>query len=174
MPCTRKSPCGSLCGLPDASSLNKPTIITKPLLFIPVYTLYLYEQDHQATFEPCPRHGRKADIRVRSRAEAEAAVLTRGAASFLYERWPAFSSRSPPVFLQYAFSLHLPDTDSYAPWECRWLDKPDTLPRYLRASKWRLDEAQKRIKGTIEWRREYKPELIPPDEVKIEAATGKM
>lgn len=75
---------------------------------------------------------------------------------------------------EYAYSLHLPGTDSYAPWERRWLDKPDTLPRYLRASKWKLDEARKRITGTIEWRREFKPELIPPDEVKIEAATGKI
>jgi hypothetical protein len=75
---------------------------------------------------------------------------------------------------EYTYSLHLPDTDSYAPWERRWLDKPDTLARYLRASKWKLDEARKRIKGTIEWRREFKPELIPPDEVKIEAATGKI
>ncbi|KAH8993951.1 CRAL/TRIO domain-containing protein [Lactarius akahatsu] len=75
---------------------------------------------------------------------------------------------------EYAYSLHLPDTDSYAPWERRWLDKPDTLPRYLRASKWKLDDARKRIKGTVEWRREFKPELIPPEEVKIEAATGKM
>ncbi|KAH9058264.1 CRAL/TRIO domain-containing protein [Lactarius vividus] len=75
---------------------------------------------------------------------------------------------------EYAYSLHLPDTDSYAPWERRWLDKPDTLPRYLRASKWKLDDARKRVKGTIEWRREFKPELIPPEEVKIEAATGKI
>lgn len=76
--------------------------------------------------------------------------------------------------LQYAHSLCLPDNDAYAPWERRWLDKPDTIPRYMRASKWKLDDARKRIKGTIEWRREYQPELIPPDEVKIEAATGKM
>jgi hypothetical protein len=48
------------------------------------------------------------------------------------------------------------------------------MARYLRASKWKLDDARKRIKGTIEWRREFQPELIPPDEVKIEAATGKM
>lgn len=83
----------------------------------------------------------------------------------------------PPFFcflLQYAYSLHLPDDDPYAQWERRWLDMPDTMPRYLRAAKWKLDDARKRIKGTIEWRREFQPELIPPDEVKIEAATGKM
>jgi hypothetical protein len=44
----------------------------------------------------------------------------------------------------------------------------------MRASKWKLEDARKRIKGTIDWRREFQPELIPPDEVKIEAATGKM
>jgi hypothetical protein len=76
--------------------------------------------------------------------------------------------------LKYAYSLHLPEDDAYAPWERRWLDRPDTMARYLRASKWKLDEARKRIKGTIEWRREFQPELIPPDDVKIEAATGKM
>ncbi|KAI0297579.1 CRAL-TRIO domain-containing protein [Multifurca ochricompacta] len=75
---------------------------------------------------------------------------------------------------EYAYSLHLSDDDSYAPWERRWLDRPDTIPRYLRAAKWKLDDARKRVKGTIEWRREFKPELIPPDEVKIEAATGKI
>jgi hypothetical protein len=76
--------------------------------------------------------------------------------------------------LKYAYSLHLPDDDAYAPWERRWLDRPDTIARYLRASKWKLEEARKRIKGTIEWRREFKPDLIPPDDVKIEATTGKM
>ncbi|KAI0299853.1 CRAL-TRIO domain-containing protein [Russula brevipes] len=75
---------------------------------------------------------------------------------------------------EYAYSLRLPDDHPYAPWERRWLDKPDTIPRYMRASKWKLDDARKRIKGTIEWRREFQPELIPPDEVKIEAATGKI
>ena len=44
----------------------------------------------------------------------------------------------------------------------------------MRASKWNFSDAQKRIKATIEWRREFKPELIPPDEVKIESETGKM
>ena len=35
----------------------------------------------------------------------------------------------------------------------------------MRAAKWKLDDAKKRLKGTLEWRREYKPDLIPPDEV---------
>lgn len=67
---------------------------------------------------------------------------------------------------------------------------PDTMPRYMRAAKWNFEDAKKRIQGTMEWRREFKPDLIPPDEVckslnselrssyelqvKIEAETGKM
>ena len=44
----------------------------------------------------------------------------------------------------------------------------------MRASRWNLGEAEKRLKATLEWRREYKPDLIPPDEVKVESETGKM
>jgi exonuclease III len=44
----------------------------------------------------------------------------------------------------------------------------------MRATKWNLNEAEKRLKATLEWRREYKPDLIPPDEVKMESETGKM
>lgn len=35
----------------------------------------------------------------------------------------------------------------------------------MRAAKWKTHDAQKRIKATIEWRRDFKPDLIPPDEV---------
>ena len=63
-----------------------------------------------------------------------------------------------------------PDSDPYVSWEHRWLDKPDTFSRYLCAAKWKLNEARKRIKGTIEWWHQFQPELIPPDKVKIEAA----
>lgn len=75
---------------------------------------------------------------------------------------------------QYAETIALPEADPYHPWERRWLDKPDTIPRYMRASKWTFPDAQKRIKSTLEWRREFKPELIPPDEVRIESETGKI
>lgn len=44
----------------------------------------------------------------------------------------------------------------------------------MRAAKWKLEDGKKRIKGTIEWRREYKPELLKPDEIGVEAETGKM
>ncbi|OSD01223.1 CRAL/TRIO domain-containing protein [Trametes coccinea BRFM310] len=75
---------------------------------------------------------------------------------------------------EYADTLLLPESDPYHPWELRWLNKPDTMPRYMRAAKWDLEDAKKRLKGTIEWRREFKPDLIPPDEVRIESETGKI
>ncbi|KAJ3501403.1 hypothetical protein NLJ89_g9352 [Agrocybe chaxingu] len=75
---------------------------------------------------------------------------------------------------EYADSLLLSTTDPYYPWELRWLRKPDTIPRYMRAAKWNLPDAKKRIQATIEWRREYQPDLIPPDEIRIESETGKI
>ncbi|KDR85491.1 hypothetical protein GALMADRAFT_218588 [Galerina marginata CBS 339.88] len=75
---------------------------------------------------------------------------------------------------EYANSLALPATDEYHQWEVRWLNKPDTIPRYMRAAKWDIAEGKKRIKATLEWRREFKPDLIRPDEVKIESETGKI
>jgi hypothetical protein len=68
----------------------------------------------------------------------------------------------------------LPESDAYHPWEKRWLERADTVPRYMRASKWKLDDAKKRIKGTLDWRRDFKPDLIPPEEVRVESETGKM
>ncbi|OCH89731.1 CRAL/TRIO domain-containing protein [Obba rivulosa] len=75
---------------------------------------------------------------------------------------------------QYADTQLLPETDAYHTWELRWLNQPDTMPRYMRAAKWNLDDAKKRLRNTMLWRREFKPDLIPPDEVKIEAETGKI
>ncbi|KAF7347093.1 CRAL/TRIO domain-containing protein [Mycena venus] len=75
---------------------------------------------------------------------------------------------------QYADTLLLPSMDPYYFWERRWLNQSDTLPRYMRAAKWQIDDAKKRIKATIEWRRDYKPDLIPPEEVRIESETGKI
>ncbi|KAI0652648.1 CRAL/TRIO domain-containing protein [Trametes meyenii] len=75
---------------------------------------------------------------------------------------------------EYADGLLLPDSDPYHPWEKRWLSKPDTIPRYMRAAKWNLEDAKKRLSGTVEWRRDFKPDLIPPDEVRIESETGKI
>ncbi|KAF8633543.1 hypothetical protein AX15_001346 [Amanita polypyramis BW_CC] len=76
---------------------------------------------------------------------------------------------------QYAVhDLLLPESDPYYPWELQWLNRPDTMGRYMRASKWNFDEAKRRLKATVEWRREFKPDLIVPDDVKIESVTGKI
>ncbi|KAJ7573471.1 CRAL-TRIO domain-containing protein, partial [Mycena floridula] len=75
---------------------------------------------------------------------------------------------------KYALSHILPESDPYHKWELRWLEKPDTIPRYMRASKWNPADAEKRITATMEWRRDFKPDLIPPDEVRIESETGKI
>ena len=37
---------------------------------------------------------------------------------------------------RYATTLQLPEDDPYRPWELRFLDKPDTMSRYMRAAKW--------------------------------------
>lgn len=70
--------------------------------------------------------------------------------------------------------LLLPESDPYAKWEKVFLGRPDTYPRYLRASKFNLQDAKNRIKGTLEWRRSYKPDLIPPTEIAEEAEGGKV
>lgn len=44
----------------------------------------------------------------------------------------------------------------------------------MRAAKWKLDDAKRRIKGTLVWRREFKPDLISPEEIRMESETGKM
>jgi hypothetical protein len=77
-------------------------------------------------------------------------------------------------FSKYAHTQMLPESDAYHPWEKRWLERADTVPRYMRASKWKLDDAKKRIRGTLDWRRDFKPDLIPPEEVRVESETGKM
>ncbi|KAG0706607.1 CRAL TRIO domain-containing protein [Suillus ampliporus] len=75
---------------------------------------------------------------------------------------------------EYADTLLLDPSNPYYKWELRWLNKSDTMPRYMRAAKWKLPDAKRRIEGTIKWRREFQPELIRPDDVKIEAETGKI
>ncbi|TFK56431.1 CRAL/TRIO domain-containing protein [Heliocybe sulcata] len=104
------------------------------------------------------------------------AIITRPASSTAVKPWTYTAEQQAQIeaLREYARSLLLPDSDPYHKWELRWLTKPDTIPRYMRAAKWKLDDGKRRIKGTLEWRREYKPDLIPPDEVKPEAETGKI
>jgi hypothetical protein len=94
----------------------------------------------------------------------------------LAEVCPPSRTHINKVFIrdQYAHSLRLPEADSYHVWEKRWLESPGTIARYMRAAKWKTEDAQKRIKATLEWRREYKPDLIPPEDVRVESETGKM
>ncbi|TXT15513.1 hypothetical protein VHUM_00016 [Vanrija humicola] len=74
----------------------------------------------------------------------------------------------------YSASLALPPSDAYAPWEARFLADGGVHARYMRAAKWNLEDAKKRIKATLEWRREFRPDLIEPGEIEVEQETGKL
>lgn len=49
----------------------------------------------------------------------------------------------------------------------------ECLLRYLRATKWNTAEAEKRLLGTLTWRREYGVEDLTGEHVGIESETGK-
>lgn len=69
---------------------------------------------------------------------------------------------------------HLAQSDaSYVPWERRWIEDPSTARRYARAVKYDEASAKRRAAETLEWRREFKPDLIIPGEVRREGETGK-
>ena len=53
-----------------------------------------------------------------------------------------------------------------------WLTR-ECLLRYLRATKWNQKEAEKRILGTLTWRREYGVEDLSADHISPENETGK-
>lgn len=71
-------------------------------------------------------------------------------------------------------SIQLDEGDDYAKWEQRFLDSPGCIARCLRAENWKVEGAKKRLQATLEWRRDYKPDLIPPDEIKEETEGGKI
>ncbi|CAG8641175.1 3460_t:CDS:2, partial [Acaulospora colombiana] len=73
---------------------------------------------------------------------------------------------------KYVSTILLPEDSNYQR-EREWASE-GCLKRYLRASKWNLDEAKDRIKSSLEWGREYKPFDIDPKEVEPEILTGKM
>lgn len=56
--------------------------------------------------------------------------------------------------------------------EQEWLTK-DCLLRYLRATKWNVDEASKRLASTLVWRREYGLYDFTADYISPEQETGK-
>lgn len=56
--------------------------------------------------------------------------------------------------------------------ERAWLTR-DCLLRYLRATKWSVDDAAKRTQATLGWRREYGLDEFTPDYISPEQETGK-
>jgi hypothetical protein len=62
--------------------------------------------------------------------------------------------------------------DAIAEKERMWLTR-ECLLRYLRAVKWNTVEAEKRLLGTLTWRREYGADAIAPDYISPENETGK-
>lgn len=56
--------------------------------------------------------------------------------------------------------------------ERSWITR-DCLLRYLRATKWNVDEAAKRVQGTLGWRREYGLDDFTPEYISPEQETGK-
>lgn len=61
-----------------------------------------------------------------------------------------------------------PVTDS----EKMWLTQ-ECLLRYLRATKWHQKDAEKRLKETVSWRRDYGVEELTPEHISPENETGK-
>lgn len=56
--------------------------------------------------------------------------------------------------------------------ERSWLTR-ECLLRYLRATKWTVDDSAKRLKATLAWRREYGLEGFTPEYISPEQETGK-
>ena len=66
-----------------------------------------------------------------------------------------------------------PCPPDYEKFEQRWFSEPSLWHRYLRSTHGDVKHSKKRAIETLEWRRDYKPDIIPPDEVAPEAETGK-
>ncbi|PWN38851.1 CRAL/TRIO domain-containing protein, partial [Ceraceosorus guamensis] len=58
-------------------------------------------------------------------------------------------------------------------WEKLRLLSRESMLRYLRATKWDVSQAQKRLTETIAWRREFGVDKLDPDEMAHEAKSGK-
>ena len=52
---------------------------------------------------------------------------------------------------KYASTLVLPESDPYHPNERKWLTSPGCIERYIRASKWNIEDAKRRINNTLQW-----------------------
>ncbi|KDN52152.1 hypothetical protein K437DRAFT_254528 [Tilletiaria anomala UBC 951] len=65
------------------------------------------------------------------------------------------------------------ETRAPSEWEKMRMLTRDSMLRYLRAAKWDVEVAKKRLTDTIAWRREYGVDSISPEEVEPEAKCGK-
>lgn len=76
---------------------------------------------------------------------------------------------------EFAVSLK-PDDKRREPlseWEKLRLLSKESILRYLRATKWDVRQAKRRLNDTIAWRREFGVENLKPEEMSIEARSGK-
>ncbi|PWN22387.1 CRAL/TRIO domain-containing protein, partial [Microstroma glucosiphilum] len=76
----------------------------------------------------------------------------------------------------YPVSLNAKDGKAEEPpteWEKLRMLSRESMLRYLRATKWDLNAAKKRLAETIAWRREFGVDSIDPAEVEQEAKSGK-
>jgi hypothetical protein len=96
-----------------------------------------------------------------------AAILTKDQEAkygWLLEKVRSWDSITHPKHPSHAGPL----TDS----ERRWLTREQLL-RYLRATKWKEHESEKRLIETLLWRRDYGVEGLTPEHISPENATGK-
>jgi len=56
----------------------------------------------------------------------------------------------------------------------KWFLDDLCIFRYLRAANWKLEMAKKNLLATMKWRQKVQPHRILPDDIEIEALTGKM
>ncbi|PWN28100.1 hypothetical protein BDZ90DRAFT_231861 [Jaminaea rosea] len=75
----------------------------------------------------------------------------------------------------YPTSLKDPQAEEKAPteWEKLRMLSRESMLRYLRATKWDLAQAKKRLTDTIAWRREFRVDQLDPNVVEPEARSGK-
>ncbi|KAI9487364.1 MAG: CRAL-TRIO domain-containing protein [Benjaminiella poitrasii] len=75
--------------------------------------------------------------------------------------------------MDYMESIMVNKEHPYYPNERGFLTE-GTIHRYMRARKWNYEAAKTMLENTIKWRREYKPDEVDADAVRVEAETGKM
>ncbi|KAI8638790.1 CRAL-TRIO domain-containing protein [Parasitella parasitica] len=75
--------------------------------------------------------------------------------------------------LAYMDTIILSEQDPYYPNERGFVSK-ETAHRYMRARKWDFEAAKNMLENTVKWRREFKPDQLDADMIRLEAETGKM